>query len=356
MRFIGSKERLRDHILEYIVRKVGDINGMTVADLFSGTATMSRLFREKGCSVIANDNLSFCATLARASLFAREDQGLFKKFVEYEGLNEGDVRDTDAYDLVLNYLNHIEPKQGFVFREYSPDGTEDAEFQRRYFSGSNASRIDAIRCQIGIWANRSLINSTEESLLLSSLIVATNRVANTSGTYGAFLRKWDKRALRRIRLERFYVPKIDWKEVHKVFQTDTLDLAPSVEADIAYLDPPYNWRHYGAYYHILETIVHGDEPLVTGKTGIRPWKHTASPFCYKDQAAEALDLLLSRLSCEHVFLSYNAEGLISHDEILDTMTKYGIVDYVDVQFQRYKSNSGGTGETRVKERLYYVQK
>ena len=41
-------------------------------------------------------------------------------------------------------------------------------------------------------------------------------------------------------------------------------------ADTVYLDPPYTKRQYAAYYHILETISLGDEPIVEGICGIRP--------------------------------------------------------------------------------------
>ena len=41
-------------------------------------------------------------------------------------------------------------------------------------------------------------------------------------------------------------------------------------ADTVYLDPPYTKRQYAAYYHILEAISLGDEPIVEGICGIRP--------------------------------------------------------------------------------------
>lgn len=40
------------------------------------------------------------------------------------------------------------------------------------------------------------------------------------------------------------------------------------EADVVYLDPPYNRRDYGANYHVLETLARGDTPEVKGVTGL----------------------------------------------------------------------------------------
>ena len=42
--------------------------------------------------------------------------------------------------------------------------------------------------------------------------------------------------------------------------------------DTVYLDPPYTKRQYAAYYHVLETLAYGDEPEVSGVTGLRPWE------------------------------------------------------------------------------------
>ena len=58
---------------------------------------------------------------------------------------------------------------------------------------------------------------------------------------------------------------------------------PIAESDVV-TRPADTKRQYAAYYHILETIAHGDEPVVEGITGLRPWKSKASDFCYKRRA------------------------------------------------------------------------
>ncbi|WP_066066177.1 DNA adenine methylase [Neobacillus soli] len=358
MRYIGSKERLLDFIEGFINEKVESVQNPTFADLFCGTAVVSKHFKQRGFNVIANDLLTTCTIWAKAALTDLENipfERLFDSDEINQNMDYSNLLIADNYDLVLNHLNKITPKKGFIYREYTLEGTRDSAFQRMYFTEENACKIDAIRHQIGIWKDNNFITEDEEALLLASLLNAVNKVANIAGTYGAFLKEWDKRAFNPLNLERMAVectssPRLN----HEVYQMDVLELAPNIQADVVYLDPPYNFRQYGAYYHILETIAIGDSPFIDGKTGLRPWKDKKSDFCYSDKAASALTQLVNNLDCKHIFLSYNADGVLQHEEILEILSSKGNVDFIDVNFQRYKSNNGGTGVKKVKERLYYV--
>ncbi|WP_176397931.1 DNA adenine methylase [Bacillus cereus] len=354
MRYIGSKERLLDFIYDFVEEKVErgtDI--LTFADLFTGTASVSKYFRSKGYKVIANDLLTVCVVWAKAVLASTNDV-TFDKLIKSNEIKGQNLKIASFFpnnqELVLDHLNNLTSSKGFIYTEYSPEGQSN----RMYFTGENASKIDAIRKQINLWKNDNLINNSEEAVLLASLLRATNKIANIAGTYGAFLKEWDKRALNPIMLEPLNVTFNDELE-HIVLQKEVQQIAGSIKADIVYLDPPYNFRQYGAYYHVLETIAVGDSPTVSGKTGLRPWEKYKSDFCYKDKAAIALTEVIKRLNSKHIFLSYNADGILKHEEILEILKEKGIVDYRDISFQRYKSNSGGSGELKVKERLYYVR-
>ncbi|CAN7533319.1 DNA adenine methylase [Rossellomorea sp. LjRoot5] len=353
MRYIGSKERLLDFIYAFVKEKVEyeEEGTLTFADLFTGTASVSRFFRKKGYKIIANDLLTVCVTWAKAALASSNDI-TFNKLINSNQIKEQELTSLfqNNQDTVLKHLNALSGIEGFIFNEYSPEGKS----KRMYFTGENASKIDAIRTQIENWKTNKLINESEEAILLASLLRATNKVANIAGTYGAFLKEWDKRAFNSIMLESIEVSQNDKLE-HKVLQKDVQELAADIKADIVYLDPPYNFRQYGAYYHVLETIAVGDSPVVTGKTGLRPWQTQKSDFCYNDKAAKALNEVISRLNSKHIFLSYNTDGILKHEEIIKILSVKGETDYIDVSFQRYKSNGGGSGEIKVKERLYYVR-
>ncbi|WML43139.1 DNA adenine methylase [Neobacillus sp. PS3-40] len=352
MRYIGSKEKLLNFIYDFIESKVDrGSDTLTFADLFTGTATVSKFFRNKGYKVIANDILTVCVIWAKAAL-ASNSQITFNKLANSKEIRKQEFTNLfpKNIDLVLNHLNSLKGKEGFIYTEYSPEGTNN----RMYLTGENASKIDAIRNQIKLWKASNLINESEEALLIASLLLATNRVANIAGTYGAFLKKWDKRAFNPIKLELIDTPTNDNLD-HIVIQQEVQQISESIVADVVYLDPPYNFRQYGAYYHVLETIAVGDSPIVTGKTGLRPWQEKKSDFCYKGKAAIALKEVINKLKINHIFLSYNADGILEHEEILEILREKGTVEFKDISFQRYKSNNGGSGELKVKERLYYVK-
>jgi adenine-specific DNA-methyltransferase len=136
---------------------------------------------------------------------------------------------------------------------------------------------------------------------------------------------------------------------------DAHSLIKQRDFDVLYLDPPYTWRHYGAYYHILETITRWDEPIVTGLTGLRPWEENKSRYCDRADAINALSELVTEAQCHHLFLSYNSEGMITHAQIMELLSSRGDPMCSETSYRRYRSNSGGTKKKALKERLYYVQ-
>ena len=270
MRFIGSKEKLLPFIEEVLRRRVGD-QRHRIADLFCGTASVSRLFKSLGHDVVANDNLRLGYVLAQAALNISSEPG-FQILLDTEEFPSSSPAGLfpSPYDRVLAYLNCLPPKRGFFTREYSPAETGDSETSRLYFSEANARKIDAIRETIARWKRSQFISGPEHCLLLSDLMRAANRVANIAGTYGCFMRHWDARAKSALQLQRSIITRSSSpNRIHKVFCQDANLVAAEHEFNVVYLDPPYTWRHYGAYYHILETLAQEDEPRVSGITGLR---------------------------------------------------------------------------------------
>jgi adenine-specific DNA-methyltransferase len=324
---------------------------LRIGDLFSGTASVSRLFKQLGHSVVANDNLEFCYALAMAVLQINVAPNFAGLEEEITNLAAAKLF-TSRYDQVLQYLNSLVGVSGFIFKEYAPGGQHGEKFSRKYFSNNNARKIDAIREKIAEWHEKEYLTPEEYYLLVSDLIRATNRVANIAGTYGTFMKYWDPRALKPIFLDAAEIT--DGKAHHQVFCADANSIARTIECDVLYLDPPYTWRHYGAYYHILETIAKWDAPEVTGKTGLRPWESSKSRYCDRSDAVNALSELVSHAECDYILLSYNSEGLISHEQIMDVLKLRGRPSCEEIDYRRYKSNNSGNKGNHVKERLYYV--
>jgi len=355
MRFIGSKASLVKEIGDYVTANVE--GGYTFGDFFCGTAVVSAYFKKLGYLVIANDSLYFCSIFAKSVLFNNSEP-------TFLGLvNSGELAGTkpttlssNPYDFVLSYLNHLPSKKGFFYEEYSPAGTDSKDYQRLYFTDENAQKIDAMREKIAVWSEDSIITEAEEALLLSDLIKAANGVANIAGTYGFFLKDFaDPRVRNPLLLTRSEIIGGNG-EKHRVYQEDANILAKKIGCDVLYLDPPYTWRHYGAYYHIPETIARWDKPKVKGKSGLRPWEDTRSRYSLRDEALKAFIELVENAQSKHIFISYNSEGLVSHEDLLKNLATVGEVNFKEFKHQRYKSNNGGSGNTKVMERLYYVKK
>lgn len=352
IKYLGHKEHLLSHIKK-VTNDLGPIE--TVADLFSGTGSVSRLFREMNIKVHANDILKHCTVLARTNLLLEEEPN-FEGLVEYEpALRKVPLPllfDT-PYNRVLTLLNMLPGTEGFFFKNYSPGEESKDGIRRMYFTEDNARKIDSIRITIRDWYLKGFLSDIEHSLLLKDLMFAVNGVANIAGTYGYFMSKWGEGAKHPIHLVRSKMAK--GRTDHIISQMNANHLAKEVAVDLAFLDPPYTKRQYSAYYHILETIANEDEPKISGKSGLRNWEENASDYCYKRLAPTALEDLISSLDTKNIILSYNEDGQIEHDAILDMLSSRGEPKYLEFSFPRFKSNSGGTKGREVKERLYSVQ-
>lgn len=342
--YIGHKDALLDFIVNEVQASTKGGRRL-VADLFCGTAAVSAEFRRRGYRVIANDALQLCATFAAARLL----NGPCPTFSGVLGTAGGDPA-RSPHDRVLAHLDGLRPRSGFVHQHYSPASREFDGVSRMYFTESNAGRIDAVRHQIAEWDDH--LAPGERALLLASLVLSANAVSNIAGTYGCFLKRWKTRALDDFRLRP--VPLSPGRTDHEIHCADAEWVASRTRPHIVYADPPYTKRQYAAYYHVLETIVRDDRPVLEGSTGLRRWQEQSSDFCYRRKAPDALRRLLERVRCRHFFLSYNEDGQIHHDEILDILGKCGQVDFSEVQIRRYKSSRRPHKGSSVRERLYHL--
>lgn len=336
-RYIGNKTRIADQIVDVISQYVDP--GQVVADPMCGTASMSAALRSSGFRVVASDILTFATHHARVRL-------LLDGPPAFEGL-------AMDYERALLELNELEPVEGLFNREYGPDGVPaEGHSPRKYFSGDNARRIDAIREQLREWSPH--LTPTENSLLHHDLVMAANRVANIAGTYGHFRSTWSSSALSELTLRPTEFGQGP-TQGHVILQGPVEALASEITADACYLDPPYMKRQYAANYHILETLARGDDPTAVGVSGLRDWWDQYSDFCSKRNISEAFSQTFSRMDCPLFFVSYSEDGLLSPERMGELFAEFGDVQRIDFDLQRFKSNKGGAGGT-VTEYLYVIQK
>ncbi len=335
-RYLGNKTKLTDWIVGEIERVVP--LGASIADPMCGTASVSLALARSGYSVIAADALTFPVIHARSRLLNKQPPA-FKAF--------------GGYECALNWMRSIKPIEGYFFQEFGDAGRPaNGRVPRLYFSAENAARIDGIRKGIRELNVSGDITELEHSLLLHHLILGTNKVANISGTYGYFLRKLSKTALRPLTIESTQFEHTSRE--HKVLQGPIEAYASELNVDAVYLDPPYTKRQYAGNYHILETLAQEDEPIAVGDGGLRPWKEQASDFCYRRNAGNAFRKILEQLKVPHVFISYSQDGQVDERELLSILTEFGHVTLHEQPYSRYRSN-GRVKEGNVLERLYHIE-
>ena len=256
MRFIGNKSKLLNQIYNVIK---DDTSIKTIFDCFAGTGSVGEFFHNKGYKIISNDLLHFSYVIQMCKLVVNIKNITFVKFNQETWWDN----EKDGLINILNYLNNLELKEGFIFKNYTPEGTKDNEYQRMYFSNQNGKKIDTIREKIEEWNTNNMINKQEYYLLLGNLLESTSLVSNITGTYGAFLKKWDNRSLKLLNLKNFY--EMNGNDNNIVVNVDSKTILEDYEYDLLYMDPPYNSRQYGSNYHILETISRYDNPNIKEK-------------------------------------------------------------------------------------------
>jgi adenine-specific DNA-methyltransferase len=339
VRYIGSKARIVEEILD-LIGPPSNGNGFFV-DAFSGTGVVGAKASELGWPVRFNDHLLGAVIISSARLLG-PDAVSFERLGGYTG--------------AIERLNFLRPRHGFLWREYSPASIRNGvAVERKYFTEENAAKLDAARTEIEKWAVEALISDDEKLLLIADVLSAANAVANIAGTYGCFMRKWLDGALKPV----VFNPR-QLREKSAPFEVYNVEVGdvPIAENDVAYFDPPYTKRQYAAYYHILETIAHGDEPVVGGITGLRPWQSKASDFCYKTRALGAIMSLLEQTPARRVYLSYSSEGHVHRSDLEHALDFRGHVTFHEIgDIGRYRPNQVATETaSHVSEFLVEVEK
>ncbi|HQB22410.1 MAG TPA: DNA adenine methylase [Bacteroidales bacterium] len=331
MRYYGNKTKLLPFI-EQVVKNTG-INGTSnFVDLFSGTSSVGRHFKKMGYTVIANDNLEFSYALSKTFIELNE-QPTFKKL-------KRELKAKDNQD-IFDYLNNNKNfTEGFIYKNYCPNG------HRMYFTDANALKIDTNRTLFYEWKKNDIISELEYYYLITSLMRAINLVSNVPGTYAAYLKTWDKRALNPLTLQQVEI--IESKNPNKAYKQDANKLVKEITPDILYLDPPYNSRQYASNYFLLELIAEGwfeKKPEIYGETGMRKYDHQKSDYASKTKAFNALeDLILSSTKSKCVLLSYSNEGIIPTHAIEQTLKKIGELNIHCEVHKRYKSINQTKGD------------
>ena len=327
IKYAGSKDKIIPHILRLTYK----LNPKIVFDGFSGTTRVSQAFAKLGYKVIANDFAIWSKIFAQCYL-------LNKKSKEY-------------YQKIIDHLNKIPGKYGWFSEHYGGDPKKKGP--KRPWQIHNTMKLDAIREEIEKIAKDEI----EKSVLLTSLILALDKVESTVGHYASYLKEWAPRSYKTVKLE---VPKFIMSDQnHEVYQEDIFKLVPNIEVDLTYYDPPYGSCNdkmppsrvrYQAYYHIWTTIIKNDKPELFGATNRRvdsSDKISYSPFedFRKDKdgkfiALKAIEKLIKETHSKFIIFSYSSGGRVPFNDLINVFSENSKI--IEIQKINYKKNVMGS--------------
>ena len=322
-RYLGNKYKLLPFITGVVNDECPDIT--SIADIFAGTGAVSSAFTDK---VIITNDLMYSNYICNYAWFGAEEydpQIIIDCVVRYNALT----------DLEDNYMTD--------------------NFADTYFSRDDCAKIGYIREDIEVLYKKGDINTRERAILITSLLYAMDKIANTCGHYDAYRKgvEFDKS------LE-LYVPMANRQNNpnNQCFNMDSNELVKNIEADLVYIDPPYNSRQYCDAYHLLENVARWEKPEVFGVARKMDRSTMKSKYCTQS-ATEAFEQLIGDIKAKYILLSYNnmaekgndrSNAKISDQDIMRILEKKG---EVKVFSESYKAFT--TGKTDIddnQERLF----
>lgn len=348
-RYLGNKAKIISPLLDVFAEHADP--GDHVVDLFSGSLTVSLAMKKAGYRVSANDSNLLSYVIGQAFLVPSKlpevDVALIplthrqrlieqarRHVLEHVGFKEsiraGHLQEATALVALTAWLNEVTEidfrgttPPYFIYDTYTEEGANSAyrslrgrTGRRRFFSGANAQRIDLALTQLRIWVRQGVLNEPVRSYLLASLMRAVEKIANTQGTFHDFPRdRWDQRALQSINIQGLPTdPMISEVQGHAVgkemdSREYVRDLSPH---KLLYLDPPYNFRQYSAYYFLLNLICRYTEiddlpayfSKVTYVRGQNPDDDFNSTFCKTSTFIRDMGAVMRDASADTVVVSY----------------------------------------------------
>lgn len=315
-RYLGNKYKLNQFIQTTISNVCGDFESF--ADLFAGTGAVASMFQDR--HLIVNDIL-YSNYVCYQTWFGTENYSQLK------------------IKRYIQKYNRLTIKQGNYWSK---------NYSNTYFSRENCRKIGFIREDIEQNYLADNLNNREKCILITSLLYAMDKIANTCGHYDAYRRNGELN--KELILGMPLIKQNDNK--NELYNTDINELVKFVSADVVYLDPPYNSRQYCDAYHLLENIARWEKPEVYGVAKKMDRTTLKSDYC-TISATKAFEDLIENIQAKYIVLSYNnmankgndrSNAKLTDEDILRILKSKG---EVGVFSQSYKPFS--TGKSNVEE-------
>ena len=325
-RYIGSKARMLNFIDDVIKKE--KIEFSSFFDLFGGTGIVGDYFNNQKTKVYVNDLL----------------KSNYLSYLAWFGNNKIDKKKLED---IINKYNSLKNLKDNYF---------SINFGDTYFSKNNCKRIGYIREDIENKYLNNEINTRERAILITSLLYAMDKIANTVGHYDAYRKNGDLD--KKLELCMLDLKSNTNNKNNKIFNEDSNELVRNIKADIVYIDPPYNSRQYSDAYHLLENVATWEKQEVFGvakkmkRNGIKSkYCSVSAPFAFKD--------LIENVNAKYIIVSYNNMGTkgagrsqakISDEDIMNALSSKGKVKVYETDFNQF--NTGKTHIDNHKERLF----
>lgn len=328
IKYAGSKLKLLPHILKL----ANKVKSETVFDGFAGTTRVSQAFAQIGHRVIVNDVSVWSKIFGLCYLKNEKDENYYREIVEH--------------------LNNLVPKNGWFTENYgglpSDKNSTSMDGLKKPFQIHNTQKLDAIRDEIDLLN----LNEPETAVLLTSLILALDKVDSTIGHHVSYLNNWSPRSYKELNLK---VPRLFQNtKAHEIYQNDIFITIKNIKADLAYFDPPYGSNNekmppsrvrYAAYYHLWTSIILNDHPKLFGKAKRRrDTSDTIAGSVFEDfrknengrfNAVAAIEKLLAETNAKHIILSYSSGGRATAAELSDILQTTGkIIDFAEIDYRQ----------------------
>ena len=322
------------------------------ADLFSCSGIVSRMLKQHSSCLIANDIEDYAMVLNSCYLSDKSDF------------------DENYYDFLRNNIEESfgsYPYEGIITKNYAPkDDNRICPGERVFYTHLNAVRIDTYRKLI----DDCIDKDDFKKFFLAPLIVESSVHTNTSGVFKGFYK--DKKtgtgcfggngrnALSRImgsiELKKPVLSNFECERC--IIQKDAVELAKELSGiDITYLDPPYNQHPYGSNYFMLNLIIKNEitAPMSNVSGIVSGWNR--SVFNRRETAVLALEEIIKGIDSKFIIISYNSEGFIAFDTMLQILKRYGKYETVEIKYNTFRgSRNLRERNIHVKEYLFILEK
>ena len=350
---LGNKRLLLPAILARVERAKARLgkSRLRMLDAFCGSGAVARAFKRHASELTCVDQEDYAVAAARSHLANREtlDPGALAER----------VRD-------LNARADADPgPAGFIEELYAPrDDGAIAPGDRVFYTRRNARRLDFFRREL------DGLDSRARTALLGPLLSAASIRANTSGVFKGFHK--DRRtglgrfggtrgdALSRILGDVVLEPPLlsAYSCPVRVWRGDANVLAPRAKGlDLAYLDPPYNQHPYGSNYFMLNLLATYRRPEAVSRVAGIPVDWRRSDYNVRERSAARLGALVESLDAKFLLVSFNDEGFVSLEAMLELLGRTGRVEVVEAAYPTFRGcRNLGARPARVTERLFWVER